>query len=77
MIKIGQGDVAYYAFLPNPLPPTLAPDWQLSSALSEADCALSELAGLGRTLPNPNLFIRPFLRREAVLSSKIEGKKQI
>jgi len=75
VIKIGQGDVAYYAFLPNPLPPDLNPDWQLSSALSEADRALSELAGLGRTLPNPNLFIRPFLRREAVLSSKIEGTK--
>jgi len=45
----------------------------LISDLSEADRALGELAGLGRTLVNPNLLIRPFMRREAVLSSRIEG----
>ena len=42
-------------------------------AVSEADRALGELAGVGRMLPNPHLLIRPFIRREAVLSSKIEG----
>lgn len=41
--------------------------------LSDADRALWELAGLGRTLPNPQLLIAPFIRREAVLSSRIEG----
>jgi Fic family protein len=41
--------------------------------LSEADQALGQLAGLGRRLPNPHLLIRPFLSREAVLSSRIEG----
>lgn len=41
--------------------------------LSAADRALSELAGVGRTLPNPHLLIRPFARKEAVLSSRIEG----
>lgn len=41
--------------------------------LSEADRALGELAGLGRTIPNPHLLISPFMRREAVLSSRIEG----
>jgi Fic family protein len=41
--------------------------------LSAADRALGELAGVGRMLPNPHLLIRPFVRREAVLSSKIEG----
>lgn len=41
--------------------------------LSEAELALGELAGLGRTLPNPQLLITPFIRREAVLSSRIEG----
>jgi len=73
VIKVGQVNAAYWAFVPNPLPPILASDWDLSRALSEADRTVSELAGLGRMLPNPNLFIRPFLRREAVLSSKIEG----
>jgi Fic family protein len=43
------------------------------SQLSVADQALGELAGAGRRLPNPHLLIRPFIRREAVLSSRIEG----
>ena len=34
---------------------------------------MSVLAGVGETIPNPNLLIRPFMRREAVLSSSIEG----
>jgi Fic family protein len=62
-----------WAFVPDPLPPKLAYGPQLVQALSEADRALGELAGLGRTLPNPYLLTRPFLRREAVLSSRIEG----
>jgi Fic family protein len=41
--------------------------------LSEADRALGTLNGVGETLPNPHLLIVPFTRREAVLSSKIEG----
>jgi Fic family protein len=73
VIQVGQGNVAYWAFVPNPLPPNLAPEWELASLLSEADRAVSELAGLGRNLPNPDLFVSPFLRREAVLSSRIEG----
>jgi Fic family protein len=44
-------------------------------ALSRADAALSELSGLGRHLPNPRLLIAPYVRREAVLSSRIEGTK--
>jgi Fic family protein len=63
----------YSAFVPNPLPPAL--DWtpELVVTLSQADRALGELAGLGRSLPNPHLLIAPFMRREAVLSSRIEG----
>jgi len=63
------------AFVPAPLPPKLAYGSPLVAALSEADRALGELAGLGRTLPNPYLLTRPFLRREAVLSSRIEGTR--
>lgn len=62
-----------WAFVPNPLPPALTWTPRLITALSEADRALGELAGLGRNLVNPNLLIRPFMRREAVLSSRIEG----
>jgi len=45
----------------------------LVNRLSDADRALSELAGVARTLPNPHLLIGPFVRKEAVLSSRIEG----
>mgnify|MGYP001047156960 CR=1 FL=1 len=44
-------------------------------ALSQADAALSELSGVGRHLPNPHLLIAPYIRREAVLSSRIEGTR--
>ena len=73
VIRVGQGEMAYWAFVPHPLPPDLKPDSALVRSLSEADRAIGELAGLGRTMPNPHLLIRPFLRREAVLSSRIEG----
>lgn len=63
----------YAAFVPAPLPPRLDYDTNLVRALSRADAALSELSGLGRVLPNPHLLIAPYLRREAVLSSRIEG----
>ena len=63
----------YWAFVPNPLPPPLDLTWDLAGDISTADRALSELAGICRTLPNPNLLIRPFMSREAVLSSRIEG----
>ncbi len=63
----------YYSYIPKNLPPDITPSWELSQKISIADRALSELAGTTRTLPNPNLFINSFLRREAVLSSRIEG----
>jgi len=63
----------YWAFVPQPLPPALEIDWDLANTLSEADRSLSELSGVARTLPNPHLLITPFVRREAVLSSRIEG----
>jgi len=73
VIRVGQGQTVYWAFVPNPLPPPLTFDAALIRSLSEADRALGELAGLGRTFPNPHLLINPFVRREAVLSSRIEG----
>jgi len=63
----------YVAFVPHDLPPKLEPSWVLSERLSRADRALSELAGIAQSLPNPNLLVSPFMRREAVLSSRIEG----
>jgi Fic family protein len=63
------------AFIPANLPPALIYDNSLILSLSRADAALSELAGLGRYLPNPHLLIASYVRREAVLSSRIEGTK--
>jgi Fic family protein len=63
----------YVAFLPPPLPPRF--DWtpRLVRILSDADRLIGMLAGEGGRLPNPHILMRPFLRREAVLSSRIEG----
>ena len=63
----------YWAYVPNPLPPKIEVDWELANLLSKADSKLGELSGTGQLLPNPNLLIRPFMRREAVTSSRIEN----
>jgi Fic family protein len=61
------------AFVPAPLPPDLLDLAPLVPLVARATHALGELSGIGRTLQNPYLLIRPFMRREAVASSKIEG----
>lgn len=63
----------YTAFVPDPLPPEFSWAPKLVRALSDADRTIGCLAGEGGKLPNPHLLIRPFVRREAVLSSRIEG----
>ena len=63
----------YLAFVPNPLPPALTMDVPTANRLAEANRALGELNGIGQMLPNPHLLIGPFIRREAVSSSRIEG----
>ncbi|MCE2483142.1 MAG: Fic family protein [Alphaproteobacteria bacterium] len=70
-----RGAGGYSAFVPAPLPPPLVWDEELVSTLSDADRAIGRLAGEGRRFPNPEIFIVPFLRREAVLSSRIEGTR--
>ncbi|MXW23847.1 MAG: Fic family protein, partial [Chloroflexi bacterium] len=68
-----QGPGGYRAWVPAPAPPPLAWDIDLVVSLSAADLAIGRLAGEGRRLPNPHILIRPFVRKEAVLSSRIEG----
>ena len=63
----------YWAYVPNPLPPKIEVDWGLASLLSKADITLGKLSGAGQLLPNPHLLISPFIRREAVMSSRIEN----
>jgi Fic family protein len=63
----------FRAFVPDPLPPQLRWSSELLLQLSRADRAIGRLAGEGSDLPNPHILLRPFIRREAVLSSRIEG----
>ncbi|NGX54554.1 MAG: Adenosine monophosphate-protein transferase SoFic [Chlamydiae bacterium] len=63
----------YDAFIPNPLPPQIEWNDTLVHSLSRADLIIGKLAGEGSRLPNPQLLMRPFITREAVLSSRIEG----
>ena len=70
LVPIGDG---HSAFVPDPLPRTLDLGLPLISRLDEASRAVATLSGVGETIPNPNLLISPFMRREAVLSSRIEG----
>ena len=70
-----RGPGGYRAFVPAPLPPAIAWDADLVAVLSRADQAIGRLAGEGWRFSNPHLFISPFLHREAVLSSRIEGTR--
>ena len=69
-VRCGGG---YQAFVPAALPPDVSWADRLLRALSDADRRIGQLAGEGRGLPNPHLLMRPFIKREAVLSSRIEG----
>ena len=61
------------AFVPNPLPPPRLDLHQFIGPLTRATQAVGELKGIGRTVSNPLLLIRPLQRREAVSSSSMEG----
>ena len=65
----------YRAFIPSALPPIppIQVEGELQSLLSQADRALGRLDGSILTLPNPDLFVFMYVRKEAVLSSQIEG----
>lgn len=65
----------YRAFLPNPLPPVPAVelDGEMQCALNDAALELGRLDGLTINLPNPDLFLSMYVRKEALLSSQIEG----
>lgn len=63
-----------WAFVPAPLPPKgWSVELSLWPLLSEAKAELAELNGVGRTLPNPEILLRPLQNREALRSSSLEG----
>jgi Fic family protein len=63
------------AYVPASLPLTLALDLETVQALSDADRAVGRLAGAGRLLPNPHLFVASYLTEEALASSRMEGTR--
>jgi Fic family protein len=70
-----QQNEGYRAFIPNPLPPVpeIVMDSEMWNLLSQADRALGRLDGATDALPDPDLFVFMYVRKEAVLSSQIEG----
>ncbi|MDR2780103.1 MAG: Fic family protein [Synergistaceae bacterium] len=69
------GEAAYQSFVPSPLPPTspVALDSETVRLLIRANRRLAVLSQLGARIPNVNLFISQYVRKEALLSSQIEG----
>ena len=70
-----QQPTGYKAFLPASLPPNppIKIEGELQNLLSNADMSLARLDGLGHILPNASLFIAMYVKKEALLSSQIEG----
>ena len=71
----GSGETSYAAFIPAPLPPNppIQVDSLLQRRLEAAGLALGRLDGIGRLLPGPEELMYSYVRKEAVLSSQIEG----
>lgn len=65
----------YKAFVPAPLPPdpSIEIDAEMLAVLSQADQAMGRLDGIVKVVPDPDFFVGMYVRREAVLSSQIEG----
>jgi len=68
-----QGVLKYEAFVPNRLPFKIKISDKLQSLLSRADLALGRLDGMADTLPDLDFFILMYVRKEATISSQIEG----
>jgi len=67
------GRHGYVAYSPRPIPRSVDISPENLLRLADAEAALGRLAGAGRLLPHPHLLVRPYLRREAVASTRIEG----
>ena len=67
------GDAMYKSFRPAPLPPVIDMDNEMVSLLTSATKALATLDTLSSCIPNMNLFVSMYVRKEALLSSQIEG----
>ncbi len=68
-----QGDLQFKAFVPNPLPFEINMDLTLQDLLSRGNIALGRLDGIAEILPDVDFFILMYVRKEATLSSQVEG----
>ena len=73
--EVIQSRKGYWTFIPDPLPPSIGWPSALISAVGTAERALGKLDSLASTLPSAHILVRSFIRREAVLSSRIEGTR--
>jgi Fic family protein len=71
--KRTSGRHGYVAYFPRPMPRVLDLPGSTVMVLADAEAALGQLAAVGGLLPNPDLLVRPYLLREAVSSTRIEG----
>ena len=67
------GRHGYVAYFPAPIPRTIELPAPTIRLLADAEASLGRLSGIGQLVPNPHLLIRPYLLREALSSSRIEG----
>ena len=69
------GEAAYHSFVPSPLPPepTIEPDQDMISLLIKANTQIATLNEIAKHIPNMNLFVSMYVRKEALMSSQIEG----
>ncbi len=67
------GEAAYQSFRPSPLPPEIEMDAEMISLLTAATKSLATLSTMSTYIPNINLFVSMYVRKEALLSSQIEG----
>lgn len=68
------GDAEYKSFLPNPLPPEVVElDNEAEKLLIEANKKIAFLEGISSRIPNIELFVSMYVRKEALVSSQIEG----
>ncbi len=72
-IKNLSGEMVYQSFRPAPLPPALNMDEEMIQMLVQATKALTTLDTLSSNIPDMNLFVSMYVRKEALLSSQIEG----
>jgi len=75
-VSVASAGESFQAFVPNPLPPEepdLIWDDNLRSLAEQAALALGRLDGISALLPHPGIFLYAYVRKEAVVSSQIEG----